>query len=58
MKLEQSCFTIDTIARFLAFGINVRKPAYPTSWNIFEVFAMFIQQVVVVLKIIHPGDHI
>lgn len=56
MKLEQPCFAIDAISRLLGFGINMRKPAYAT-WSIFEIFAMFIQQLEVVLKIIHIWDH-
>jgi hypothetical protein len=50
-KLERSVFAVDTITRFLHFGINMRKPAHATSWDIFEVLAMFIEQVIVVLKL-------
>jgi hypothetical protein len=52
MKLEHPRCVVDPIARFLGFGINVRKPAYTTCWHIFEVLTMFVEQVIVVLKAI------
>lgn len=51
MELERSLFIVDPITRFLDIGINMRKPADAPSSKNFQVLAMFIEQVIVVLKL-------